>query len=320
MEQDLPPPLFRRLHCFLLCMRERLRWLADWFHHRHGIFHEHLRYRVDRHKGVHYQLSLLCVSRPCDHIVFSAHILSAVANVAHSGTILASPFAAIISDRFGRRWSMFIGACVIIVGSIIACSAGTVAQLTVARFILGAGIAVMTVSAPAVSEAVPCPCRDVTAPDVVLIQRRLLELATPRFGSMVLTYGSTLLKLLQPTGGADALVSYPFVAFKPSYSIKREFVTKSRILTPFRVLQLRLVRWVYPSSHHHFRLLLHQQRLGLEDPSSPPVLRLLHRSGLRLVSARVAPIPDCQRYGRGGCGLPRQVPRKRRSILSPCPA
>lgn len=46
---------------------------------------------------------------------------------------------------------MFIGACVIIVGSIIACTAGTVAQLVVARFILGAGIAVMTVSAPAVS-------------------------------------------------------------------------------------------------------------------------------------------------------------------------
>lgn len=32
-------------------------------------------------------------------------------------------------------------------------------------------------------------------------------------------YGSTLSKLLQPTGGADALVSYPFVAFKPFYSI-----------------------------------------------------------------------------------------------------
>lgn len=69
----------------------------------------------------------------------------------YSGTIVASPAAAVISDRLGRRWSMFIGACVIIVGSIIACSASTVAQLTVARFILGAGIAVMTVSAPAVS-------------------------------------------------------------------------------------------------------------------------------------------------------------------------
>lgn len=168
VEQDLHPPLFRRLHCFLLCMRKRLRWLADWFHHRHGIFHEHLRHRVDRHKGVHYQLSLLCVSRRRDRLVFSAHNISAVANVTHSGTILASPFAAVISDRFGRRWSMFIGACVIIVGAIIACSAGTVAQLTVARFILGAGIAVMTVSAPAVS-AVSCPCRDVTAPDVVFI-------------------------------------------------------------------------------------------------------------------------------------------------------
>lgn len=62
---------------------------------------------------------------------------------------MTSPLAAVISDRFGRRWAMFSGACVIIVGAVIACTASTVAQLTVARFILGAGISIMTVAAPA---------------------------------------------------------------------------------------------------------------------------------------------------------------------------
>lgn len=65
------------------------------------------------------------------------------------GSIVTSPFAAMLSDRFGRRWSMFIGAWVIIVGAVIACSSSTVAQLTIARFILGSGISIMTVAAPA---------------------------------------------------------------------------------------------------------------------------------------------------------------------------
>lgn len=54
-----------------------------------------------------------------------------------------------LSDRFGRRWAMFIGAWIIIVGAVIASTSNTIAQLTVARFVLGAGIAVMTVAAPA---------------------------------------------------------------------------------------------------------------------------------------------------------------------------
>lgn len=44
---------------------------------------------------------------------------------------------------------MFSGASLIIVGSIIGATASTVAQLTVGRFILGAGIQFMTVAAPA---------------------------------------------------------------------------------------------------------------------------------------------------------------------------
>lgn len=65
------------------------------------------------------------------------------------GSIVTAPFAAAISDRWGRRVAMFIGGWEIIVGAIIACTGSTIAQLTVGRFILGGGIAVMTVGAPA---------------------------------------------------------------------------------------------------------------------------------------------------------------------------
>lgn len=65
------------------------------------------------------------------------------------GSIITAPVAAVISDRFGRRIAMATGGVVIIVGSVVACTSNTVAQITVGRFILGAGIAIMTVGAPA---------------------------------------------------------------------------------------------------------------------------------------------------------------------------
>jgi MFS family permease len=52
---------------------------------------------------------------------------------------------------------MFCGACVIILGSIIAASANKMAQLVVGRFILGAGIQIMTVAAPAYAVEISPP-------------------------------------------------------------------------------------------------------------------------------------------------------------------
>ena len=46
---------------------------------------------------------------------------------------------------------MFLGGCVIILGAILAATSMSLAQIVVARFILGGGIAIMTVGAPAVS-------------------------------------------------------------------------------------------------------------------------------------------------------------------------
>lgn len=74
-----------------------------------------------------------------------------------SGSMVAAPFAAILSDRFGRRKAMFLGAIVIIVGAIIVSTSSHVAQFVVGRFILGMGIQVMTVAAPAYAVEISPP-------------------------------------------------------------------------------------------------------------------------------------------------------------------
>jgi MFS family permease len=43
--------------------------------------------------------------------------------------MVAAPFAAIISDRFGRRKGMFAGAAVIIIGAVIATTSKHIAQV-----------------------------------------------------------------------------------------------------------------------------------------------------------------------------------------------
>jgi MFS family permease len=73
------------------------------------------------------------------------------------GSIVGAPFAAVIADRLGRRKGMFIGGWVIILGMIIISTAHVLAQFVIGRFVLGFGIAIMTVSAPAYSIEIAPP-------------------------------------------------------------------------------------------------------------------------------------------------------------------
>ncbi|KAG7292793.1 hypothetical protein NEMBOFW57_002836 [Staphylotrichum longicolle] len=73
------------------------------------------------------------------------------------GAMVGAPFAAIIADKFGRRKSMFAGGIIIILGMIIISTTNTFAQVVVGRFVLGLGIAVMTVAAPAYAVEVAPP-------------------------------------------------------------------------------------------------------------------------------------------------------------------
>ncbi|KAL5338746.1 general substrate transporter [Aspergillus crustosus] len=73
------------------------------------------------------------------------------------GSILTTPFAAAVSDRWGRRIGMVFGCFGIIIGSVIAASSFSLAQVTVGRFVLGSGIQFMTVAAPAYSMEIAPP-------------------------------------------------------------------------------------------------------------------------------------------------------------------
>ncbi|KAL2021382.1 hypothetical protein VTK56DRAFT_7247 [Thermocarpiscus australiensis] len=73
------------------------------------------------------------------------------------GSMVGAPFAAILSDRFGRPKSMFTGASIIILGMIIVSTANHIAQFVVGRFVLGFGVAIMTVCAPAYSIEIAPP-------------------------------------------------------------------------------------------------------------------------------------------------------------------
>lgn len=62
------------------------------------------------------------------------------------GAILSLPFIPMINDRFGRRWSIFGGSLVMIIGALIQGFAQHVGMYIVARMILGFGIPTCIVS------------------------------------------------------------------------------------------------------------------------------------------------------------------------------
>lgn len=73
-----------------------------------------------------------------------------------AGSMVSAPFAATINDKWGRRFTMGLGAIIIIIGGILSATSTGVPQLVVARFCLGFGVAIMTNAAPAyVAELAP---------------------------------------------------------------------------------------------------------------------------------------------------------------------
>ena len=64
------------------------------------------------------------------------------------GNILGAPAASFISDRFGRRWGMFAGSTIIIVGVILEASASKLGQFMGGRFLIGFGVSVAVTAAP----------------------------------------------------------------------------------------------------------------------------------------------------------------------------
>lgn len=64
------------------------------------------------------------------------------------GAIGSTPFSAMISDRFGRRWSVFIGSIIMICGVIFQCAATNLGLYIGGRVIIGFGISLALAAAP----------------------------------------------------------------------------------------------------------------------------------------------------------------------------
>ncbi|CAJ2505361.1 Uu.00g127550.m01.CDS01 [Anthostomella pinea] len=97
----------------------------------------------------HFQDTFKCgTTGPTVSLMFSLYTV---------GAMVGSPFAAMLSDRWGRRIAMFWGAVVIIVGVVIISTSSTIPQFVVGRFILGLGISIMTVGAPAYAVEISPP-------------------------------------------------------------------------------------------------------------------------------------------------------------------
>ncbi|GFZ48442.1 hypothetical protein JCM24511_06190 [Saitozyma sp. JCM 24511] len=65
------------------------------------------------------------------------------------GQMTGAPLAAFISDKWGRRRGMMIGAWLVIIGMIIAVAGESIVSFAIGRFVLGFGITVTCVAAPA---------------------------------------------------------------------------------------------------------------------------------------------------------------------------
>ncbi|KAI5922437.1 lactose permease [Camillea tinctor] len=110
-----------------------------------------------------YDTSLLTGVIAMDHFQDTFHsgktgkIVAVMFSLYTVGSMVGSPFAAILSDRYGRRIAMFCGGVTIIVGMIITATAMAIPQFVVGRFVLGVGISIMTVAAPAYAVEIAPP-------------------------------------------------------------------------------------------------------------------------------------------------------------------
>src|SRR5690349_9586211 len=72
-----------------------------------------------------------------------------VVNAAQSiGSVAALPFVGVLSDRLGRRWTLFSGIVLIIVASAIQAASINYAQFVISRLLVGVGGMLVTQPSP----------------------------------------------------------------------------------------------------------------------------------------------------------------------------
>lgn len=87
-------------------------------------------------------------------------LLGIVTAIYTIGNLCGCFFAGPATDRYGRRWGMFIGSCIVLVGAIFTSTSHYYHQYMAGRFFLGFGVAIARSAAPAyVAEFAPSPWR-----------------------------------------------------------------------------------------------------------------------------------------------------------------
>ncbi|KAI5918168.1 lactose permease [Camillea tinctor] len=65
------------------------------------------------------------------------------------GQIVSFPFCGMIADGWGRRWCIFVGCLIVLIGTAVQSTANTLVQFILGRFILGFGASIASAAGPA---------------------------------------------------------------------------------------------------------------------------------------------------------------------------
>jgi hypothetical protein len=78
------------------------------------------------------------------------------------GSVCSTPIAPWVADKYGRRWAITVGSCIMILGAILQCESQNFPMFVVSRFILGFGLSFATTASPSMVSELSHPKDRVT--------------------------------------------------------------------------------------------------------------------------------------------------------------
>ncbi|KAH3685264.1 hypothetical protein WICPIJ_003738 [Wickerhamomyces pijperi] len=87
----------------------------------------------------------------------TGHVLGALSNGTTFGSFIAFPIAPYICDRWGRKWSIFVGEALVVIGSVLQGASTDYAFFLVSRLVIGFGAALATIASPTLISEISYP-------------------------------------------------------------------------------------------------------------------------------------------------------------------
>ena len=78
----------------------------------------------------------------------SSYLLGITSAAYALGAIASTPFSSVISDRYGRRWAVFVGSIIMLAGVAVTTAANTIGVFIGGRVVIGFGISLALAAAP----------------------------------------------------------------------------------------------------------------------------------------------------------------------------